>query len=493
MPQKSILILFILFSSMSLKAEFSFNENCIKAYNSILSLRLNEGNQIIASEKKLHPNNKIPYLLENYSEFLKVLTSETNASFELFKTNKSKRIDIIESGDENSPWYLYSLAEVNLQSCINRFKYQEFVTGAYELQKAYKLLEENKKKHPSFLPNDKSFALLYGLIGMVPEQYKWALSSIGLKGNVQEGIEMLESLKIKLPSSQYSFLQTEAIFFLSFIQLSVESKSNIFETVMKNTSVIPQKSLMKTYICAIVAVRTGHNDEAIEILSSRPKGPAYTPFYHLDYLLGLAKLNRFDDDAVSYFESYLKNYTGNFNIKDSYLKIAWYHLLNGNIDKYKAYASLTMVRGQAISEKDKEAMNQASEPHAPEINLLRARLYYDGGYYSKALDAIKEKKLENISLTKDKLEYLYRMGRIFQAMNKDDQAIVFYVAAMNKGEELTYYYAANSALQLGLIYEKRKDYNKAAMYYSKATKMKNTEYKNSIESKAKAGHKRVTR
>ncbi len=275
--------------------------------------------------------------------------------------------------------------------------------------------------------------------------------------------------------------------------MSLESKPNVFETVMKNTASIPSSSLMKTYICAVVAGRTGHNDEAIEILSNRPRGAAYTPFFHLDYLLGLAKLNRFDEDAVNYFEAYLKNYTGNFNIKDAYLKIAWYHLLKGNIDKYKAYTGLSKVRGQAISEKDKEAMNQASETHAPEISLLRARLFYDGGYYTKALEAIKEKKLENIPLTKDKLEYLYRMGRIFQAMGKDDQAIVFFVAAMNKGEELTYYYAANSALQLGFIYEKKKDFNKAAAYYLKATKMKNTEYKNSIESKAKAGHKRVTR
>ncbi len=275
--------------------------------------------------------------------------------------------------------------------------------------------------------------------------------------------------------------------------MSLENKSNVFETVMKNTANIPNTSLMKTYICAVVASRTGNNDEAIELLMKRPKGPAYTPFYHLDYMLGLAKLNRFDEDAIVYLESYLKNYTGGFNIKDTYMKIAWYHLLNGHIDKYKAYAGLCKVRGQAISEKDKEALNHANEIHAPEINLLRARLYYDGGYYDKAFKAISEKKLENIPLAKDKLEYLYRMGRIFQATNKDDQAIVFYISAINKGEDLTYYYAANAALQLGFIYEKRKDFNKAALYYNKAMKMKNTEYKNSIESKAKAGLKRVAK
>lgn len=493
MFKRYLLTILTLCCFSNLKAEFVFNDNCIRAYNSILSLRLVEGQQIINAEKKLHPQNKIPYLLENYSEFLKVLTSETNHSFEEFKEHKSSRIDIIEDDDEKSPWYLYSLAEINLQSCINRFKYQEFVTGAYELQKAYKLLEENKKKFPSFLPNDKSFALLYGLIGMVPEQYKWALSSIGLKGNVQAGIDMLESLKNKLPNSNYAYFQNETIYFLSFIQMSIESKSNVFETVMKNTSGIPSSSLMKTYICAVVANRTGHNDEAIDILSNRPKGPSYTSFHHLDYLLGLSKLNRFDDDAIQYLESYLKNYSGNFNVKDTYMKIAWYHLLKGNIDKYKAYAGLCKVRGHAISEKDKEALNQANEIHAPEINLLKARLYYDGGYYDKAFKAINEKKLDNIPLTKDKLEYLYRMGKIMQALNKDDQAIVFFVAAINKGEQLTYYYAANAALQLGFIYEKRKDFNKAALYYNKSMKMKNTEYKNSIESKAKAGLNRVNR
>ncbi len=485
------LIALLFFAPFSTEAKFAFNENCIKAYKSIMSLKVNEGLGYIAIEKKTNPSNKIPILLENYADFLKVLTSETNQSFENFKVNKSTRIDLIQDDDDKSPWYLYAQAEINLQSCINRFKYQEFITGAYELQKAYKQLEENQKKFPDFLPNKKSFALLYGLVGLVPDQYKWALSTIGLKGNVQQGINMLEELKIKLPTSSYSYLTEETIFFLSFIQMSAEGKENVFETVMKNTDNIPSSNLLNVFIRSIVATRTGHTDEAIELLSHRPKSTAYIPFYHLDYLMGLSKLSRFDDDAVNYFEYYLKNYSGSFNVKDTYLKIAWFYLLKGNIDKYNAYTSLCKVRGLAVSEKDKDALNQANQLHAPDISLLKARLYFDGGYYDKALALLKEKKMDNFPLSKDKLEYLYRMGRINQQINKDDQAITFYTATISKGLDQPYYFAANSALQLGFIYESKKNYTKAKYYYNLSTKMKNEEYKNSIESKAKAGLKRL--
>jgi hypothetical protein len=480
--------------TITCKADYVFNDNCIKAYQSIVSLRLNEGQAILNQEKKTNPRNKIPLLLENYIDFFKVLTLENNESFEQLKTNKSKRLDLIEDDpDSKSPWFLYVQAEIYLQSCINRFKYQEYVTGAYELQKAYKLLEENKKKFPQFLPNNKSFALLYSLIGLVPDQYKFALSSIGLKGNVQEGTEMLEQLKNQLAQGPYAFLQTETIFFLSFIQLSTENNPNLFETVIKNTNGIPNSNLLKTFICAVVAQRTGHGDEAIDIIDNRPKSSAYTTFAHLDYLMGLAKLSRFDDDAVVYFERYLKTYTGNFNVKDSYLKIAWYYLLRGNIDKYKAYTSLCKVRGQLISERDKVALNNASEVHAPEICLLRARLYYDGGYYDKALVALKEKKIDDIKLRADKVEYMYRMGLIQQALHRDDQALVFFAAAIANGRDLPAYFAANAALQSGLIYERKRNYAKAEASFKESMEMKNTEYRASIESKAKAGIKRVTK
>jgi hypothetical protein len=67
MSKFRFLLLFCLsFFSITANANFVFNENCIKAYKNILSLKFNEGALQLAQEKKTNPNNKIPVLLENY-------------------------------------------------------------------------------------------------------------------------------------------------------------------------------------------------------------------------------------------------------------------------------------------------------------------------------------------------------------------------------------------------------------------------------------------
>ncbi len=59
------------------------------------------------------------------------------------------------------------------------------------------------------------------------------------------------------------------------------------------------------------------------------------------------------------------------------------------------------------------------------------------------------------------------------------------------GKNETWYFAANSALMLGQLYENEKDFNKAAYYYNLCIDMKNHEYENSIEQKAQAGLNRT--
>ena len=56
-----------------------------------------------------------------------------------------------------------------------------------------------------------------------------------------------------------------------------------------------------------------------------------------------------------------------------------------------------------------------------------------------------------------------------------------------KGKNLKQYFAARSALQLGLIYEERKDFVAAIEYFKNCMEMKNTAFKNSLDQKAKSG------
>ena len=92
---------------------------------------------------------------------------------------------------------------------------------------------------------------------------------------------------------------------------------------------------------------------------------------------------------------------------------------------------------------------------------------------------------------RDKLEYTYRYGRLFHKTGDLEKAILNYQATINHGEKSHYYYAANSALMLGLLYEEKKDYNNARIYYTKCLAMRKHDYQNSLDQKAQAALERL--
>ena len=69
--------------------------------------------------------------------------------------------------------------------------------------------------------------------------------------------------------------------------------------------------------------------------------------------------------------------------------------------------------------------------------------------------------------------------------------IRYYQSTLAMGKNERYYFAANSAISLGLIYEKRKDYAKAKSMYNTAIGLKNHDYEVGTEQKAKDGLKRI--
>jgi tetratricopeptide (TPR) repeat protein len=151
---------------------------------------------------------------------------------------------------------------------------------------------------------------------------------------------------------------------------------------------------------------------------------------------------------------------------------------------------MVKTQGELYDEKDKQALKEANEA-APDMDLLKARLYFDGGYYSKALAQLAGKDIGDFKLKRDQIEFFYRLGRIYDESGRDAEAVANYQKAINEGKTSSYYYAANAALNIGHIYEAKNDKARASSYYKQAIAMRNHEYENSIETKAKSGLKRI--
>lgn len=486
-----VLLFMLLFGPLSSSANFDFNANCLKAYQYIFELKLNSARQLIAAEKKIHPNNGIVPLLENYVDYFYLLATESKSEFERLEDNKSERLDKISDNDKNSPYYLYAQAEINLQWALIRGRYGSYLTAAREISKANTQLQENSKKFPGFHLNAKGIGLINALMGALPDGFlKSTLSTFGLRGNLQTGIAMLDRLAENLPKSTYEHFYEETIFYYSFVLSDVAKSPQAYAKTMKYTNRMTDSSLLKCYLQAYVCYRTGHNDEAIQILANRPSGSIYQPFPYLDWLTGVSKLNKLDYSSAVYFERFLQSNKGVNYIKDAYLHLAWINLLRGSDSGYAANIAKSKSLGYEYHERDKQALNEAKSP-MPNKELLTARLLFDGGYLTKALSVLAGSKADDFVTAKDKAEYFYRLGRINDGLGKDDTALSSYQQAINTGKNLKYYYAAKSALEMGKIYETRKNEVKAKASFNLAISMSGHEQETSIENEAKQALRRI--
>ncbi len=490
MKKHLLLVILISLSQLKAKANFSYDTNCIDAYKAILSLRLNDARQLIQKEKQQNPQNGITVLLDNYVDYFGLLASENKNEYEKLKDHQSNRISALEDNDSNSPFYLFSQAEVYLQWSFLKAKFGEYVSSAFDAKKAIGLLKDNAEKYPDFLPDQKSMALVNVIFGSIPANLKGVTRFLGMSGNVQAGLKQLEELRIELPKSNYSFYNDEVIFYLCNINIDVLHNNAAYPKLIGYLSGMESTSLLKSFLQGHIASKTAHNDDAITYLEASPGSSQYISLPEIDYILGVAKLNRMDSDAPVFLDKFIKDYKGTSYIKDAYIKLAYFYLLQNDGEKYDYYVKLAKNRGYAINEKDKQALREANDVK-PNLDLLRTRFYFDGGYYNQALTQLLNKDVNSFKLLRDKIEYYYRLGRIYEKTDKLNEALSSYQWAVNLGKTTSYYYSANAALNIGRIFEEKRNYKKAADYFNQALDMKNHEYQNDIDNDAKAGLKRL--
>lgn len=472
------------------KANFVMDANAIVAYQAIFDLRFPEAKRLIQAEKAKNPNNGITILLENYLDYLYLLTSDNRSDYEKFKDRKGDRIDAIQDNDKNSPYYLFAQAEIYIQWGMLKSKFGDYTTSFIDLNKGKKLLVENNEKFKDFLPNQKSLGWVDLTFGAIPANLKGVIGFFGIKGDKLSGFRQLERFKSQINGTKYSYYNDEVVMLISLADIDVLRNKSNYSRLIALINDMGEKSLLKKYLQGYVAYRTAHNDDAIKFFMGAPHSNDYLAFPAINYWLGTAKLCRMDTDANRYLLNYINQTQGVIYIKDAYQKLAYHSLLTNNMGAYNTYIKLVKTKGTTFDEKDKQALKEANDAR-PDIDLLKARLYFDGGYYANALASLRSKEVNELKIPRDKIELYYRLGRVYDQMGKEADALANYQKAINIGSGATYYFAANSALLSGMIYEQKRDHKKAADYYNLTLKMKNHEYQNSIDNQAKDGLKRI--
>jgi tetratricopeptide (TPR) repeat protein len=461
-------------------------------------LRFTEARELISSEKSKHPLNPIPVYLENYIDFLNVFIGEEPAAFEKFTRSEEAREAILAKANQDSPYARYCLGNMRLQAAICHIKFGEYKAASLDISHAYGTLKDNVRLFPGFLPQDAGLGMIHILAGILPDNYKWVLWVLGLDGNVKQGMDEISKLAGYSGSDEtWRMLRMESMFYMAFLDATLGKDAGqalqILQRFEKQGNAFPDPANpIWIFIKASILQKSGKTDDAIASLSGYHPGVSDYYFCYLDYLTGLNKLNRMDPDADLYFIRFLKNFRGQNYIKSAYQKLAWTFLLKGNTTRYEEYIAKALSRGAMFVDADRQANREAKEKEIPNVVLLKSRLYCDGGYTARALQLLLSGDARNSFHTpRDLLEYTYRLGRIYQQAGNTSEALRYFATTIQDGAEQPWYFAESAALQSALICEQNKDYSRAGVFFRRCLSMKNTEYKNSLDQKARLGLKRI--
>ncbi len=486
-----------------------------KLYDNIFDLEF-DYNKI----KNTKTKTPLHLVIEDFEDMIFILLTENKKKYQELEKNEEIRLKKLEQFNTSKSnyykQYKWAKAEIKLHHAIIKLSFNEKWSAAFRVRQAYKLLLENEKEFPTFIYHKKSLALLQITLASVPKKYQWALDLIGMEADLKKGIKNL-----KRSSSQNHFFQKETLLWQALLQTYLNE--NLIEN--NNSSKQIAQNLIKKYpsqrlallVSSLVLMKNEAHKTALlawqnyariyknnRLVFTKPQ------HFSLEYLLGdLYFYAEKPQKATFHYLNFLKknksNQEKNF-IKDTYYKlflIKWFQNSNKNIKQNNYFNSIANkgISKTAVDKNAKKFVESINKSNLlPNKNLYQARILTDGGNYQKALKTLyqidnwKIQKWEIQKQFESILEYKYRKARILDKQKQTKQAIYFYKETIkystSKKQNEIHYFAANSALQLGFIYQKT---NKkiAKIYFEKAISFKGHQYEESITQKAKIALKKL--
>jgi len=469
---------------------FDFNSRCQQAYREIIQLKLESGARILDAEKKRDPSNLIPVFLENYIDFFNLFFNEDPALYLSKKDMLDNRIESMSEGPSSSPFYLFTRSVIHFQWAAIKVKFGNNWDAGWEFRRSFLQSKENQQKFPAFQPSVMLSGAMQVVAGTIPDGYKWLSSLLGIKGSLTGGMKQLECF-LNAKDDWAALYHDEAVFYYLYLKFYIENqREQVFAFIRQNKLDVKNNHLY-AYLAANLAINDQQSAYAEQVIRQRNNAAGYLDAPIWDLEMGYASLNHLEPDAHIYLERFIRNFKGKFYVKDALQKLSWYYYLQGDGAKAVNYRELVLHKGSMESDADKQAMKEAKSGRWPDKTLLKARLLCDGGYYGEALQSLRGKSSADFSSEEDKCEFAYRLGRIYDGLGRADEAVSAYLTTIKTGEYLKEYFAARAALQVGYIYEQRGNKSMATAYFQKCLSLKDHDYKNSLDQKAKAGIARV--
>ena len=480
--KKIILVLIIIFSlSQKAFSVYDVNENCKDAWMLLMDLKIAEAKMILDEEIRTNPENYYAYYLDQTCDAYKMIINSGDEEYEAFIENFKKKREIMDDKDEDSPYYLACYSEMEIQLGFFNIMNGAEYSGVRKMYSAYRKVYRNLDKYPDFKPSLKLDGFFNVAMATLPPFVKWVISFFGVSSDIDYGFNLL----IENYQSQKNIkgINAESALFVILAAKINKTPEIVYEFTRSLDSNISQTFVHK-YFKANIAYRTGRNEEALKTLQQIDMTNHTSADIIYSYLMGKILLRKLDRDARYYLSEYLSHLKKKEYLKEINFNLALYYLINNNQTKYLEYCEIVREEGMDMNERDREALYDASLNYIPDVNLVKARLSLDGGYFDQFETALKTYKENPGDLLVYEIEYRFLKARFDALGANNKEAIAGFKEVIDQGEDEDYYFASEAALRLGNIYKEAGEINLAKKYYEKSIKLYRSNFYEYIEDKA---------
>lgn len=465
-----------------LAVHFTLDSASQLIYEDIFSFKLTSAKNKAEIASKYDNQNLAYPFLHLSATYLELVNSPTESKIKEYFKEEAIVLKSLEKLDKKEPFKKYAISDIYFHTAIFKMYQGDYLSAGYLVRKSYKLLKDNKKAHPKFLINNKNYSLIKILVGSIPKKYRFIETLAGIEGDAEKGVRMLASVAYNKIDPKYRFIQKESKLLYSIALFTIKKKKKLSFRIVKMECADYKSNIFSNYLYAINAAMQGKNDLVLSILDQKPDNNEVDINY-MDFLFGTAKLKKLDYTAIATFKAYLKTASNSSNKYDAYLHLYWAYKLKGEEANALSYKNKAEKEKKERFLKDFDFM-----PSYYNKDLLKIRLFYDGGYYDKALFLLK--KINTIDLkTKDLIiEYYYRYGRVLQEKGDYSNALIWLEKVMDSGANSKRYFARKAALESGVIYTALLNTSRAKEMFTKAIDSfsLSEEYEKSIKQQAKS-------
>ncbi|MCK5700302.1 MAG: hypothetical protein KAI29_04090 [Cyclobacteriaceae bacterium] len=475
-----LLALIIHFTASQIKAQD--NTSLQVSYHQFLNFQLDSCRESLQEVSR----NPLSFYLEVLLTSTTVFIEDDYKKYKELKILESELSEKLDHSNFPEAYINFLKSEIKMQWAVLKLKNGEEFSSFGSLKQAYNIAKENVANNPEFLPSYKTLGLMHVLFGAFPDKYNWILSILGIDGNIPLGISELEMVY-----DSNNFLSLESGLTIALLQSYLLNAPNKSVDLMRSIHG-KQSQLLVDYSFVLALLKNAQSEKALSIIEdSEQKYPLPFAIPQLYYVKGEALLQKgLIDEAITNYQLFLSLHSGQNLIKDTYYKIGICYLIKGNQNQQQKYFEESRQNGWAKNEADKNAQLALQSAYVSTKELYQLRYATDGGFYTDALkihETIDTTKLDN----QGKCEFYYRSARLFHKTSSVSDAITYYQKTIKIQKTKSWYYAPNSALQLGLIFISEKNNEEALTYLKMINEYNGYPYENSIRQKAKTASKEI--